>query len=98
MRRFQVVVSTSASILEDQVLSISENMFVHNNSKHGKRTKRVPIGVDDQATDRILPQIVAVNPQEGSIYGNEVVTIIGENFSSDITVVFWWCCYLSTFY
>ena len=41
MRRFQVVVSTSVNInLENQILAVSENMFVHNNSKHGRRVKR----------------------------------------------------------
>ena len=41
MRRFQVVVSTSVDInLENQILAVSENMFVHNNSKHGRRVKR----------------------------------------------------------
>ena len=41
MRRFQVVVSTSVNInLENQILAVSENMFVHNNSKHGRRAKR----------------------------------------------------------
>ncbi|CAB1337739.1 unnamed protein product [Coregonus sp. 'balchen'] len=33
MRRFQVVVSTTVSV-EGHVLSVSDNMFVHNNSKH----------------------------------------------------------------
>lgn len=40
MRRFQVVLSTSVSV-EPPVLAISENMFVHNNSKHGRRTRRL---------------------------------------------------------
>lgn len=35
----QVVVLTQASV-EGYTLAVSENMFVHNNSKHGRRTKK----------------------------------------------------------
>ncbi len=38
MRRFQVALSTSPDL--KQVLAISENMFVHNNSKHGRRNSK----------------------------------------------------------
>ncbi|XP_059225493.1 transcription factor collier isoform X2 [Stomoxys calcitrans] len=40
MRRFQVVISTQVSV-EGPLLAISDNMFVHNNSKHGRRAKRL---------------------------------------------------------
>ncbi|TTE96763.1 Transcription factor COE1 [Bagarius yarrelli] len=40
MRRFQVVVSTTVSV-EGHVLAVSDNMFVHNNSKHGRRARRL---------------------------------------------------------
>ncbi|KAF8571247.1 hypothetical protein P879_05018 [Paragonimus westermani] len=40
MRRFQVAISSTPAI-ERKLLCISENMFVHNNSKHGRRTRRV---------------------------------------------------------
>ena len=40
MRRFQVVISQQISV-DGQLLAISDNMFVHNNSKHGRRTKRM---------------------------------------------------------
>ena len=40
MRRFQVVISTQVSV-EAPSLAVSENMFVHNNSKHGRRAKRL---------------------------------------------------------
>ncbi|KAH7697032.1 IPT/TIG domain-containing protein, partial [Aphelenchoides avenae] len=39
MRRFQVVLSSTPRVDTD-VLAFSENMFVHNNSKHGRRQKR----------------------------------------------------------
>lgn len=37
---FQVVVSTTVSV-EGHVLAVSDNMFVHNNSKHGRRARRL---------------------------------------------------------
>ena len=41
MRRFQVSVSTSMLPLQDGGIHIqSENMFVHNNSKHGRKIRR----------------------------------------------------------
>ena len=41
MRRFQVSVSTQLlGLQEGGVSSVSENMFVHNNSKHGRKVKR----------------------------------------------------------
>jgi early B-cell factor len=39
MRRFQVVIATQIST-DGPLLAVSENMFVHNNSKHGRRTTR----------------------------------------------------------
>ncbi|TWW55489.1 Transcription factor COE1 [Takifugu flavidus] len=40
MRRFQVVVSTTVNV-DGHVLVVSDNMFVHNNSKHGRRARRL---------------------------------------------------------
>ena len=40
MRRFQVAVATS-NRPDAAILAASDNMFVHNNSKHGRRTKRL---------------------------------------------------------
>lgn len=37
---FQVVISTQVSV-DGPLLAISDNMFVHNNSKHGRRAKRL---------------------------------------------------------
>lgn len=36
----QVVIATQVSV-EGPLLAISDNMFVHNNSKHGRRVKRL---------------------------------------------------------
>ncbi|XP_048506555.1 transcription factor collier isoform X2 [Athalia rosae] len=40
MRRFQVIISTQVGV-EGPLLAVSDNMFVHNNSKHGRRAKRL---------------------------------------------------------
>ncbi len=40
MRRFQVVLSGTPNV-DGHVLAVSDNMFVHNNSKHGRRTRRL---------------------------------------------------------
>jgi hypothetical protein len=40
MRRFQVVIGQQISV-DGPLLAISDNMFVHNNSKHGRRIRRV---------------------------------------------------------
>jgi early B-cell factor len=36
----QVVISTQVGV-DGPLLAISDNMFVHNNSKHGRRAKRL---------------------------------------------------------
>ncbi|KAK3095001.1 hypothetical protein FSP39_009004 [Pinctada imbricata] len=40
MRRFQVAICTTISI-DGPLLAVSDNMFVHNNSKHGRRARRL---------------------------------------------------------
>lgn len=47
MRRFQVSVSTTImpSIQDGGIGVVSENMFVHNNSKHGRKTRRNEAGL-----------------------------------------------------
>ena len=41
MRRFQVAVSSALVVDTASLLCISENMFVHNNSKHGRKVRRL---------------------------------------------------------
>ena len=42
MRRFQVAISTTLPLdPADAGLVYSENMFVHNNSKHGRKIRRI---------------------------------------------------------
>uniref|UniRef100_A0A8C6SPB3 EBF transcription factor 1 n=1 Tax=Neogobius melanostomus TaxID=47308 RepID=A0A8C6SPB3_9GOBI len=74
MRRFQVVVSTTVSV-EGHVLAVSDNMFVHNNSKHGRRA-------------RAAPCIKAISPSEGWTTGGATVIIIGDNFFDGLQVIF----------
>ncbi|XP_028668513.1 transcription factor COE1-A isoform X4 [Erpetoichthys calabaricus] len=80
MRRFQVVVSTTISV-DGHVLAVSDNMFVHNNSKHGRRARRLD---PSEAT----PCIKAISPSEGWTTGGATVIIIGDNFFDGLQVIF----------
>uniref|UniRef100_A0A1I8IWB3 IPT/TIG domain-containing protein n=1 Tax=Macrostomum lignano TaxID=282301 RepID=A0A1I8IWB3_9PLAT len=82
MRRFQVAVSASPSLLSGQLLAVSDNMFVHNNSKHGRRARRI------DPSDGATPSIKAVCPSEGWTNGGSTVIIVGENFFDGLQVVF----------
>uniref|UniRef100_A0A3B4B4I2 IPT/TIG domain-containing protein n=1 Tax=Periophthalmus magnuspinnatus TaxID=409849 RepID=A0A3B4B4I2_9GOBI len=82
MRRFQVVVSTTVSV-EGHVLAVSDNMFVHNNSKHGRRARRLdPV----EGTPSYLEH--AISPSEGWTTGGATVIIIGDNFFDGLQVIF----------
>nr|XP_020472374.1 transcription factor COE3-like isoform X2 [Monopterus albus] len=80
MRRFQVVVSTTVHV-DGHVLAVSDNMFVHNNSKHGRRARRLD---PSEAT----PCIKAISPSEGWTTGGATVILIGDNFFDGLQVVF----------
>ncbi|CAH2299183.1 transcription factor COE3-like isoform X2 [Pelobates cultripes] len=80
MRRFQVVVSTTINV-DGHVLAVSDNMFVHNNSKHGRRARRLD---PSEAT----PCIKAISPSEGWTTGGATVILIGDNFFDGLQVVF----------
>ncbi|KAI1305879.1 Transcription factor collier [Halotydeus destructor] len=80
MRRFQVVISTQVNV-EGPLLAVSDNMFVHNNSKHGRRAKRLD---PTEAT----PCIKAISPSEGWTSGGSTVVIVGDNFFDGLQVVF----------
>jgi len=59
MRRFQVAILINNMLISQQTLvARSENMFVHNNSKHGRRTKR---SVDEM--DKLFQEIVKLIPR-----------------------------------
>ncbi|XP_070774066.1 transcription factor COE1-A isoform X8 [Enoplosus armatus] len=89
MRRFQVVVSTTVSV-EGHVLSVSDNMFVHNNSKHGRRARRLdPVeGTPSYLEHGSAPCIKAISPSEGWTTGGATVIIIGDNFFDGLQVIF----------
>ncbi|XP_064599766.1 transcription factor COE1-like isoform X2 [Liolophura sinensis] len=81
MRRFQVAVSTTV-LLDGPLLAISDNMFVHNNSKHGRRNRRL------DPTEGATPCIKAICPSEGWTSGGTTVIIVGDNFFDGLQVVF----------
>ncbi|ELK08281.1 Transcription factor COE2 [Pteropus alecto] len=76
----QVVLSTTVNV-DGHVLAVSDNMFVHNNSKHGRRARRLD---PSEAT----PCIKAISPSEGWTTGGAMVIIIGDNFFDGLQVVF----------
>ncbi|XP_034244071.1 transcription factor collier-like isoform X2 [Thrips palmi] len=88
MRRFQVVISTQVSV-DGPLLAVSDNMFVHNNSKHGRRAKRLdPSDGLYPPLPVATPCIKAISPAEGWTSGGATVIIIGENFFDGLQVVF----------
>ncbi|XP_044762098.1 transcription factor collier isoform X2 [Coccinella septempunctata] len=100
MRRFQVVIATQVSV-DGPLLAISDNMFVHNNSKHGRRAKRMD---PSEGEDFLVylgqfpglypplpvatPCIKAISPSEGWTAGGSTVIIVGDNFFDGLQVVF----------
>ncbi|XP_076616777.1 transcription factor COE3-like isoform X5 [Chaetodon auriga] len=97
MRRFQVVVSTTVNV-DGHVLAVSDNMFVHNNSKHGRRARRLDPseGTHTNCLSVCLrvsrpaatPCIKAISPSEGWTTGGATVILIGDNFFDGLQVVF----------
>ncbi|XP_073478336.1 transcription factor COE2 isoform X1 [Lithobates pipiens] len=88
MRRFQVVLSTTVNV-DGHVLAVSDNMFVHNNSKHGRRARRLdPTEGTDACLEYATPCIKAISPSEGWTTGGAMVIIIGDNFFDGLQVVF----------
>ncbi|ULT84621.1 hypothetical protein L5515_019188 [Caenorhabditis briggsae] len=92
MRRFQVVLSASAR-LDGLLLAVSDNMFVHNNSKHGRRTKRTDASDDSEYSESAdlpssVPVMKALFPSEGYVAGGTQIVIIGENFYEGLQVAF----------
>ncbi|XP_070540208.1 transcription factor COE3-like isoform X14 [Ptychodera flava] len=81
MRRFQVVIATTPNV-DGHVLAVSDNMFVHNNSKHGRRARRL------DPSEGATPCIKAISPSEGWTTGGSTVIIVGDNFFDGLQVVF----------
>ncbi|KAL7286724.1 hypothetical protein TKK_0019027 [Trichogramma kaykai] len=94
MRRFQVIINTAVTV-EGPMLAISDNMFVHNNSKHGRRAKRLDPSDPSEYNAGLYPPlqmaspcIKAMSPTEGWTSGGSTVVIIGDNFFDGLQVVF----------
>ncbi|XP_067897380.1 transcription factor COE3-like isoform X4 [Heterodontus francisci] len=89
MRRFQVVICTTINV-DGHVLAVSDNMFIHNNSKHGRRARRLDPceGMGPAPLDSATPCIKAISPSEGWTTGGATVIIIGDNFFDGLQVVF----------
>ncbi|CAD5113139.1 DgyrCDS2329 [Dimorphilus gyrociliatus] len=86
MRRFQVAILPACHI--ENILAASENMFVHNNSKHGRKIRRLDPSDGGGYLCAAVPQIKAMCPNEGWTNGGTQVVIIGENFFEGLQVVF----------
>uniref|UniRef100_A0A8C5F8P2 IPT/TIG domain-containing protein n=1 Tax=Gadus morhua TaxID=8049 RepID=A0A8C5F8P2_GADMO len=90
MRRFQVVLSSTVTV-DGHILAVSDNMFVHNNSKHGRRARRLEPGETHHHESLFIvstPCIKAISPSEGWTNGGAMVIVIGENFFDGLQVVF----------
>ncbi|XP_037092039.1 transcription factor collier-like isoform X1 [Pollicipes pollicipes] len=86
MRRFQVVIGPTVDV-SGPLLAVSDNMFVHNNSKHGRRAKRLD-PTDGFLSPPATPCIKAISPSEGWTTGGSTVIIIGDNFFDGLQIVF----------
>ena len=81
----QIAIATNPDM--ENPLGISSNMFVHNNSKHGRRTSS-KMKLDPM---EIPPVIKAMIPSEGWTSGGSQVIIIGDNFFDGLQVIFGNC-------
>eukprot|EP00731_Ephydatia_muelleri_P020397 Em0013g124a len=81
-RRFQVAIY-SAYRPSSSPIACSDPMFVHNNSKHGRKPPPFRESVGDGK-----PYIIAASPSEGWISGGTRVCIVGMNFFEGLEVVF----------
>jgi len=81
-RRFQVALYSTEKI--NAPIACSESMFVHNNSKHGRRQPSFREAVVGDGK----PYIITVYPSEGWTTGGTKVCIVRINFYEGIEVVF----------
>ncbi|GLV31767.1 knot [Carabus blaptoides fortunei] len=88
VRSLTVVIATQVAV-DGPLLAISDNMFVHNNSKHGRRAKRLdPAEGLYPPLPVATPCIKAISPSEGWTSGGSTVIIVGDNFFDGLQVVF----------
>lgn len=83
-RRFQVALYSMERIKSNSPIATSDSMFVHNNSKHGRR----PAPFREAVVGDGKPYIISVYPNEGWMSGGTKVCIVGMNFFEGIEVVF----------
>lgn len=90
IRRFQIAVSLKST---RKTVAISNNMFVHNNSKHGRGSKHAKTNKPfmKQETTHSPPVLKSLIPDEGWQHGGNQVVIIGENFFQGMQVIFGYC-------
>ncbi|CAK5091594.1 unnamed protein product [Meloidogyne enterolobii] len=83
--------------VDTDVLAVSDNMFVHNNSKHGRRVKRggsesgtveVPSSSSINSTNNVVPVIKHIFPSEVCCQSGGSAILIGENFHEGMQVFF----------
>ena len=55
------VVITPVASVEGNLLAVSDNMFVHNNSKHGRRSKRLDPTDGRNIHNRIISLLVSIS-------------------------------------
>eukprot|EP01135_Chromosphaera_perkinsii_P004512 Nk52_evm6s287 gene=Nk52_evmTU6s287 len=85
VRKFQfAIVDTPVYDPAGVKLGLSESIFVHNNSKYGRKHD---IKVDKN-TINFAPEILHVNPNQGWTSGGQEITIIGKNFTNRMQIVF----------
>lgn len=66
--RLQVVIATQVSV-DGPLLAISDNMFVHNNSKHGRRAKRLdPTEGETPCSVEVFKNLLETKFLSGSVH------------------------------
>ena len=87
-RRFQISVSSAEP--GSSVLCRSQDIFVHNNSKHTKTKSFTKSDTDFRLPEdkRNSPRIIAISPSEGWTIGGQTIVIIGDNFRPGLQVIF----------
>jgi len=85
-RRFQLLVSLTEEV--ESVLCFSNNIFVHNNSKHTKTMGFVQSDLAVSKNTMKEPKILAIEPSQGWLMGGQTIVIIGDNFCHGLLVIF----------
>lgn len=87
MRRFQVAISQTVAVDMSTVLATSDNMFVHNNSKHGRRTRRVDPSDSSSSISGMLPSSSSSSSSHVANSSGSSTTSTGSSGSSQQPVI-----------